>query len=1064
MSSSKDYKSLDNLVYDLQERAKELNCLYRIEEALGNHELTMEEIFQKILEAIPPGWQYPHTCVAKIIFDNKAYTSPEFQESVYSMQQEIIVQDKVVGKIAVYYKDKMPDSDYGPFLKEEKKLIKTISDRLSHYVLHQKLKGVFDELQTVRSDGVKSHERRTEWRIVLDMLRKTDPNLFASILRKLLHNLCWNGIEDAQIIMKKTVADQKQLEGEGQYDENKPLKKKKVIRYDEYIEAILSIAEKHLPEEQILAKIQKWIKEDKASALVKAVESLDTSLTEIGDAIRKFYHLAPEKFELSPSTIKGLRVSLLRRFFTDKMDFISIAKEYVKLTDFYDLIDTMIFPPQSHGKLGGKSSGLFLAYHILKKNAETKELLENIRIPKTWYITSDGVMHFMHHNDLEEVIEQKYKDIDEVRLEYPHIVQVFKNSQFPPDMVKGLSVALDDFGDSPVVVRSSSLMEDQMGAAFSGKYKSLFLANQGTKSERLTALMDAIAEVYASTFSPDPIEYRAERGLIDFHEEMGIMIQEVVGTKMGKYFLPSFAGVAFSKNEFRWSPRIKREDGLIRIVPGLGTRAVDRLSDDYPVLIAPGQPNLRVNVSIEEQVRYAPKKVDVINLETNDFETIDISEVFAEGSSQYPRLEDVVSVFEANMLRPVSILGVDHEKDDLVVTFDGLMKKGFFIKQVDTILKTLEQKLNTPVDIEFAHDGKNFYLLQCRPQSFAGTQISDQIPKDIPKEKLIFNAKRYVSNGHMLDITHVVYVDPIKYSEVEDRDTMLKIGHAVGKLNKMLPKRQFILMGPGRWGSRGDIKLGVSVTYSDINNTGMLIEIAKKKGNYLPDLSFGTHFFQDLVEAQIRYLPLYPDDADITFNETFFNESENVLGELLPEYEYLSDKIKVIDVPSTSNGRILKILLNADLDKAVALLANPSSEDHADSEIIEYSEWQPSDQWKWRYKMAEKIARRIEPEEQGVKGMYIFGSTKNATAGPGSDIDLIVHVEDDMKKRIELKHYFEGWSQALSELNYLRTGYKTDGLLDFHFVTDEDIKNRTSYASKIGAVTDSARPLKLRKD
>ena len=166
------------------------------------------------------------------------------------------------------------------------------------------------------------------------------------------------------------------------------------------------------------------------------------------------------------------------------------------------------------------------------------------------------------------------------------------------------------------IVRSSSLLEDRAGAAFSGKYKSLFLANQGTKQEKLDALTDAIAEVYASTFSPDPIEYRSERGLLDFGEEMGIMIQEVVGTRMGNYFVPSFAGVMFSNNEFRWSPRIDRKDGLVRMVPGLGTRAVDRLVDDYSILLAPGKPNLSVNVTPDEKVRYSPHYIDVINLET----------------------------------------------------------------------------------------------------------------------------------------------------------------------------------------------------------------------------------------------------------------------------------------------------------------------------------------------------------------------------------------------------------------------------------------------------------------
>lgn len=447
-----------------------------------------------------------------------------------------------------------------------------------------------------------------EWRIVLDMIRKTDPNLFLSIARKMLHMLCWNGIEEAEELSRESSIAMKSKDGEYDEDENKPKKKMIINNYDDYIEKILSLTDKYVYDEEILARVQKWIQEDKSSGLVKALETKDTSLADIADAIRKHYHLAPEKFELSPSTIKGLRVSLLRRFFTEDLNYIRVAKDYVKLTDFYKLIDKMIYTPSSRGTLGGKSSGLFLAASILQKQSEEEELLKNVKIPKTWYVASDGVLSFMQYNNLEEVLEQKYKDIDEVRLEYPHIVQLFKNSQFPPDMLKGISMSLDDFGEAPIVVRSSSLLEDQMGASFSGKYKSLFLANQGTKSERLNALTDAIAEVYASTFGPDPIEYRAERGLLDFHEEMGVMIQEVVGNRSGKYFLPSYAGVAFSNNEFRWSPRIKREDGLVRIVVGLGTRAVDRIGDDFPVLIAPGQPNLNVNVTTDDIVKYAPKK------------------------------------------------------------------------------------------------------------------------------------------------------------------------------------------------------------------------------------------------------------------------------------------------------------------------------------------------------------------------------------------------------------------------------------------------------------------------
>src|SRR4030042_1572475 len=160
-----------------------------------------------------------------------------------------------------------------------------------------------------------------------------------SILRKLLHQLCWKGVEEAELLLKNSIISQRNDEDEQHEDENRPLKLKRIKNYDEYVEAILKLTGEFLSDDVVLTKIQKWIQEDKSSTLVKIVENQETSLTDIADAIRKYYHMAPEKFELSPSTIKGLRVSLLRRFFTDQLDFISIAKEYVKLTDFYKLID-----------------------------------------------------------------------------------------------------------------------------------------------------------------------------------------------------------------------------------------------------------------------------------------------------------------------------------------------------------------------------------------------------------------------------------------------------------------------------------------------------------------------------------------------------------------------------------------------------------------------------------------------------------------------------------------------------------------------------------------------------
>jgi predicted nucleotidyltransferase len=579
----------------------------------------------------------------------------------------------------------------------------------------------------------------------------------------------------------------------------------------------------------------------------------------------------------------------------------------------------------------------------------------------------------------------------------------------------------------------------------------------------LEALMDAIAEVYASLFGPDPIEYRAERGLLDFSEEMGILIQEVVGTKVGDYFVPSFAGVAFSRNEFRWSPRIKYDDGLLRLVPGLGTRAVDRLGNDYPVLIAPGQIGLRVNVAIDEIIRYSPKQIDVINLKSNTFETIDIDELLKECGGDLPQVDKIVSVYDGQHIRKPVGKHMDFATDNLVVTFEGLLTDTKFVKKIQSLLKLLEEKLRTPVDIEFASDGKDFYLLQCRAQSYSKGHAPASIPDDITQDKVLFSASRYISNGVIPDVSHIVYVDPHSYDKLADQSSLIAVGRAVGYLNKLLPRRRFILMGPGRWGSRGDIKLGVRVTYSDINNTSAIIEIARKKGNYVPDLSFGTHFFQDLVESEIYYLPLYPDDKDIIFNEKFFQESENILPDVLPEFSDLADTVKVIDVTKENEDQMLRILMNAEVEKALGFLCCESGKRHMTHAIQEEVYRESENFWAWRFRMAENIASLLDPERFGVKGIYVFGSTKNATAGPRSDVDILVHFDGTKKQREELMLWFEGWSLCLDEMNYLRTGHRTGGLLDVHVVTDKDIADKNSYALKIGAVTDAARPLPMMK-
>ena len=296
-------------------------------------------------------------------------------------------------------------------------------------------------------------------------------------------------------------------------DENRPLPHDAAGHSADLTTQALRIAELSISSQsEILSCVTRWIKEDKASFLVRALENQDNLVGRVMECVERYRHIGVQEGELSLYTQKGLRVSLIRRFFSESSTSINVAKNFIDVDDFYDLLGKVIYPPACHGKLGGKSAGLFLAKKIIDKAPEASALVREVKVPRTWYLTSDWIQE--DDNDLEDVLNRKYMEIDQIRQEYPHLVALFNRSSFPSEFAKGLAIALYDLGDVPLIVRKPSLLEDRPGSSFSGKYKSLFLGNCGSREERLAALMDAIAEVYASIFGPDPTEYRAERGLV----------------------------------------------------------------------------------------------------------------------------------------------------------------------------------------------------------------------------------------------------------------------------------------------------------------------------------------------------------------------------------------------------------------------------------------------------------------------------------------------------------------------------------------------------------------------
>jgi len=767
---------------------------------------------------------------------------------------------------------------------------------------------------------------KPEWRLIIDTLETIDVSLLKRIVRRMIHYLFSSDIPEIAKLMKGMDTEASDDGKLNSLYANMPHPKKDLASLKAFSDKVFEIAGNNIKDKEIADQINFLLGRERSRFLTIASENPNISLAEISGVLSRFMKIPRAEMHLSDDEFINIRVFLIRRFFSDNLQYINIAKHFLHVSEFNNLLGNVIGAARGAGKLGGKSSGLILAYKIIADEKINNPLLENIKIPNSWYLTSDTIMNFIHYNALEEMLTLKYLSTDEVRREYPYLQQIFKNSYFPPEIEKKLEELLRKIGHKPIIVRSSSLLEDSFGAAFSGKYKSLFLSNTGDIKDRLSALLDAIAEVYASTFGPDPIEYRKERGLIDFQEQMGILIQEVVGNQVGDYFFPTFAGVAFSNNEFRWSSRIKREDGVVRVVAGLGTRAVDRVSDDYSMLASPGQPGIRVNIRSEDIIKYAQNKIDVINLQTNLFETKNVNDILKEFADKIPGIDQIISINKyGDIVPPVGILW-DPEESDMLITFQNLLDNSKFLNEMDIILKALRKAFNSPVDVEFACDGKNIYILQCRPQSQSKLGVTKDLPKNIKENETVFIASKYITSGFVPDIEYIVYVDGDNYGDLPELSDMKEVAKIVSTLNKKLPSKKFILIGPGRWGSRGDIKLGVPVTYSGINNTAMLIELAYNKDGYVPELSFGTHFFQDLVEADIKYLPVYPDGEESFFNLNLMMNSKNSLADYVSVDQKMSDVVRLISVKDLFDDKKMSVIMNGDENKAIGFIESKMSD------------------------------------------------------------------------------------------------------------------------------------------
>ncbi len=633
--------------------------------------------------------------------------------------------------------------------------------------------------------------------------------------------------------------------------------------------------------------------------------------------------LPPAERQLVHHHLRETIVVLTKAIISDQLSFIRVAKEWFTVADIREIRARKI----GEGKIGGKAAGMLLAWKILQQQAtdEGIDVAAHIALPDSYYIGANVLYDFNLQNGLWFSVDQKYKSREEIIEDYPEIHQAYLAAHFPEDITAQLRELLARLGNQPIIVRSSSLLEDSFGTSFAGKYDSFFCANQGTLDENLTALIHAIKSVYACVLTPDALEYRRRMGLLDYDERMAILLQTVQGNQHGQYLYPTLAGVGYSHNPFRWNPQIRREDGFVRLVWGLGTRAVERVGSDFPRMVALSHPNLRPESSANEIRRHSQRYVDVIDLNANEFTTQPLASVI---SPDDPALPYLVSEDKGDYIQPLFSNPRLAQPENLVLTFESLLKKTRFVPLMKTLLQRLEKNYNFPVDIEFTadlvRDGTNppdvrVHLLQCRPHTqyqVVGEKI--ELPAAVPPADIfIYTQNRLIPQGIVPQISHIVYVSPEKYSQAANPTTKLELARVVGRLNKALEGKTFILMGPGRWGS-ANADLGVRVGYADINNTRVLVEIALPRGEGIPDVSYGTHFFQDLVEAHIYPLPLFPSERGTVFNRAFILNAPNQLAVFSPNDTAYADYVRVVDIPAVMQGRHLEMIMDEDKSEALA--------------------------------------------------------------------------------------------------------------------------------------------------
>ena len=543
-------------------------------------------------------------------------------------------------------------------------------------------------------------------------------------------------------------------------------------------------------------------------------------------------------------------VEEFRAFFIQQIKQHKEEKKRGKVLNFDEtsILDEKNIISFSGGSFGGKGRGVAFI-NALINNLDFSLISDkiNIRSPLTAIIGIDEFEEFLENNHLESIIFNS-------KLSYPDIKNLFVRGELSKALMQKLEVFLEQV-DKPIAIRSSSLSEDSITQPFAGVFDTYIIPNNHPdKQTRLKMLANAIKLVYASIYSDDAKSFFTAIGHKTEEERMAIILQELVGNQYDHYYYPHISGTAQSYNYYPVS-QMKPEDGFANIAIGhgfyvVGGRKSYRFSPKNPEIEVFSTKDLLNSTQVELlALDLSKKNIDIMNDgELAAFEHIDLSLAEKHGS-----IKHCVSTYNADndRIEPGLL-----KSGPRIVNFANILKFNQvpLAQTINVILNMIKEALGSPVEIEYAVDLNktinhlpSFYLLQIKP--LIGEQLNNEdLTSTIDHEDCILYSRNSVGNGRVNTIRDLIFVDISKF----DKMKTMEMAKEIKELNEMMvdQNRQYILIGPGRWGTR-ERSLGIPVNWNDISNSKIIVEISL--ANYPLDASLGSHFFHNIISMNIGY-------------------------------------------------------------------------------------------------------------------------------------------------------------------------------------------------------------------